>query len=461
MVSEKNQTLSTDNGVYNTIDANLKNYYSNYCKGKDNYKEYELERRRIEHIRKKNLFKTEQLLIEFETNFQSKGGKVFWACDSADVINTIDSIIKENEIERVFKTKSSIVEETNLVEHLRHKSIEVVQTDFGGFVSDESKKKSHHLVFPLIDRTKNEINEVLSENHKLKSNLTEYQLSDFTDRKIYETFMESGNAACITGANFLIADKGVVAFTENEGNILKCLTYSKVHIVVVGFDKIMASTADLFPVLSMLSVHATGQALTCFNTMIDGSKGNDESPEKTYVIIVDNGRTEILKRKRQRDALTCIHCGACANVCPVYKNSESAISNSVCRSPISLVTIPLMRGLQKHGNLVSACTLCGKCVDVCPVRIDIPKMILASRREMAEDGLCSSKEKSVEKNLVKYFASRKKLDSNRTIKNWHYKGAFVKNWGTHRELPKLAPKSFSQIWSQANPKTENDEGKLF
>lgn len=447
--------------LWNKVNANIGHFERNFDRGKKNYKELELEKKRVEYIRKKNLFKTEQLLIEFETNFQSNGGKVLWACNSDEAQKIIGNILSEHGITEVFKTKSATLNEIGLTDFLKSKKVNVVPTEFGDYVAAQTgTSASFHFQYPLIDKTKEEINGILSEKCRLKGGLNERQLSSFIDKVTYKVFMNSGAAACISGANFLISDEGGIAFTENEGNILKCLTYSKIHIVVAGFDKVLSSLNDWYSILSMLSVHTTGQALTAFNTVINGFEGNDESPEKTYVIILDNNRTEVLKHKTQRQALTCIHCGACLNVCPVYKNIGGSVYNSVYSGPIGSVLVPLMNGMQNNGHLVSACTLCGKCVEVCPVKINIPNMLLASRREIVTDDYNSGKESGIMKDLVKAFDSRKKLD-NPTLKSWRYRQNFAKLWGPHRELPKLADKSFSQYWSEANPKGEDMTGYLY
>lgn len=261
----------------------------------------------------------------------------------------------------------------------------------------------------------------------------------------------------ITGANFLIADTGSIALTENEGNIRLSTTFPKVHIALVGIEKIIPSISDLNLFWPLLATHGTGQNLTVYNSIIGGPRqeGEVDGPEKMYVILLDNGRTNVLAKEDQRQALYCIRCGACLNACPVYKNIGGHTYNTTYSGPIGSLITPHMKGMEAFKHLSYASSLCGKCTEVCPVKIDIHTMLLANRRDAVKEGHSSLTERAGWKVFSKAITKRSLVDKvGGKTKNWFLKTFFKKSWGPHRELPTVADKSFSQQWKELHePKT--------
>ncbi|HNP99252.1 MAG TPA: LUD domain-containing protein, partial [Bacteroidia bacterium] len=253
----------------------------------------------------------------------------------------------------------------------------------------------------------------------------------------------------ITGANFLIADTGGVAVTENEGNALMSVAFPKIHIAIAGIEKIIPSLTDLDLFWPLLATHGTGQNITVYNSITTGPRQAEESdgPVEMYVVLLDNGRTQLLAQQEQRQALSCIRCGACLNGCPIYKGVGGHAYGSTYSGPIGSVITPHYNGMKEFKHLSYASSLCGKCTDVCPVRIELHKLLLYNRRDSVDQHLSPGSERWV-------FSFWKSAMLNRTLlnmggsrlKNFVLKNFFRKSWGDRRELPKMAPKSFNEMW---------------
>ncbi|MBN4051337.1 lactate utilization protein, partial [bacterium AH-315-M05] len=255
----------------------------------------------------------------------------------------------------------------------------------------------------------------------------------------------------VTGANFLIADIGGIAVTENEGNVLMTTAFPKVHIAIVGIEKIIPSMRDLDLFWALLSTYGTGQKMTVYNTLFTGPKqdGEVDGPEEMYVVLLDNGRTNLLAEPDQREALNCIRCGACLNGCPVYKNIGGHTYASTYSGPIGSIITPHFKGMEEFKHLSYASSLCGKCTEVCPVKIDLHKLLLYNRRDAVKKNLVSKYE-----NWGMYFWKKAMLKRSRIekwgagLKNFILKLFYRKEWGNRRELPEIAPKSFSRLWRE-------------
>jgi L-lactate dehydrogenase complex protein LldF len=227
----------------------------------------------------------------------------------------------------------------------------------------------------------------------------------------------------------------------------------------VGIEKIIPSMADLDLFWPMLSTHGTGQNLTVYNSILSGPRQPDETdgPEEMYVILLDNGRTNLLAQKDQRQGLYCIRCGACLNACPIYKNVGGHTYNTPYSGPIGSVITPHMRGMEDFKHLSYASSLCGNCSEVCPVKIEIHKMLLLNRRDAVKEGNVTRKEKWGWSLWKKGMLTRKMMDffSGKT-KNFLLKRFFKKSWGHFREMPDVADKSFSKQWMEKDKGAEKE-----
>jgi L-lactate dehydrogenase complex protein LldF len=259
----------------------------------------------------------------------------------------------------------------------------------------------------------------------------------------------------ITGANFLLADTGSIAITENEGNARLITAFTKVHIAVAGIDAVIPSLLDLGLFSPLWSSHAYGQPSAVYNTIVNGPRQAHETdgPEEMYVVLIDNGRTDLLAEKEQRQGLYCIQCGACAQVSPVYQLIGGHTYQSVYPGPIGALITPYIRGKKDFNHLSFASPLSGKPDQVCPVNIALDKMLLLNRKDAIEQRLVPQTERKLWQGFAYFMERRRLLDFfGGKTKNFFLRNFFKKLWGKHRELPSLPQKSFSQQWREQQKK---------
>ena len=393
----------------------------------------------------------DKILPEFESNFQSRGGKVIWANDAEEANREILSIFKRANVKTVIKSKSMVTEEIHLNEFLEENHIECLESDLGEYIVQLLGQKPYHIVTPAMHLSKEDIAKLFNERFGTPIDATPEQLTQKARELLRDKYVHAD--AGITGANFIIADTGSIAISENEGNARLTTSFPKIHIAVVGIEKVIPSMADLDLFWPMLATHGTGQNLTVYNTILSGPRkpGETDGPEEMYVILLDNGRTNLLAKKDQRQGLYCIRCGACLNACPVYKNIGGHTYETTYSGPIGSVITPHTDGMKEFKHLSYASSLCGKCTEVCPVKIDIHKMLLLNRRDAVNDGMVTETERlgwagwkkaMLSRNLVDFFGGK--------MKNFALKLLFRKAWGSKREIPHIADQSFTKIWKERN-----------
>ena len=391
----------------------------------------------------------DKILPEFEANFQKRGGKVIWANDAEEANREILNILQKANAKTVVKSKSMVTEEIQINEFLEANHIESLETDLGEYIVQLLGQKPYHIVTPAMHLSKEDIAKLFNEKFGTPIDATPEQLTQKARELLREKYVRAD--AGITGANFLIADTGSIAISENEGNARLSTTFPKIHIAVVGIEKIIPSITDLDLFWPMLSTHGTGQNLTVYNTILSGPRKPDETdgPEEMYVVLLDNGRTNLLAQKEQRQALYCIRCGACLNACPVYKNIGGHTYETTYSGPIGSIISPHMNGMEEFKHLSYASSLCGKCTEVCPVKIDIHKMLLLNRRDAVKEQLITTKEKWGWAIWKKGMLNRKLTDFFKGgVKNLLLRLFFKATWGHLRVMPKVAEKSFSQQWQE-------------
>ncbi len=434
------------------INYNIGKYDSAVERGISKFSNLENSKRKAHVIKWKVMENLDKLLPEFEANFQRKGGKVIWANDAKEANEEILKIIKKAGAKSVIKSKSMVTEEIHLNEFLESHQIETLESDLGEYIVQLLGQKPYHIVTPAMHLSKEDIAKLFHEKFGTPIDATPQQLT-LKARELLREKYTSADVG-ITGGNFLIADSGSLALTENEGNARLTTTFPKIHIAVVGIEKIIPSINDLDLFWPLLSTHGTGQNLTVYNTILGGPKQENETdgPEEMYVILLDNGRTNLLAQKDQRQGLYCIRCGACLNACPVYKNIGGHTYETTYSGPIGSVITPHMQGMEDFKHLSFASSLCGKCSEVCPVKIDIHKMLLLNRRDSVVEGLVTKKEVYTWKGWKTGMMKRKMMDMlSGNWKNRILKFLFKKSYGTNREIPVVAPKSFSKQWKEEHP----------
>ena len=446
---KKAEQVAFDKVHRDKIKFNISRYDKAVEKGKKIYKDMDLARSRAGFIKYKVINDLDKYLIEFEDNFKKNGGKVIWAKDSREAVNAVLRIAKENRVKKVVKSKSMTTEEIDINEAFKKNKIESLETDLGEFIVQQAGQKPYHIVTPAMHMSKGDIAELYHEKFKTPETLTPEELTAYTRNLLRKKFVESEMG--ITGANFLIADTGSIAVTENEGNALLSMSFPKIHIAIAGIEKLIPKLEDLDLFWPLLATHGTGQNMTVYNSIISGPKkpGEKDGPEVMYVILLDNGRTHLLAQERQRQALSCIRCGACLNACPVYKNIGGHTYNTTYSGPIGSVITPYLLDQRTFKHLSFASSLCGKCTEVCPVKIPIHELLLVNRHDAVENGFYTYFDKQSIKISTKVLSSRKKLDFfDGKIKNFGARLFVEKVWGPRRDLPKFAEKSFSRQWKE-------------
>jgi L-lactate dehydrogenase complex protein LldF len=442
-------TKAFDKDHRRIINYNIGKYDVAVERGLSKFANLENSKRKAHTIKWKVIENLDKLLPEFESNFQRKGGKVIWANDAAEANKEILQIIKKVGAKTVIKSKSMATEEIHLNEFLEENQIETVESDLGEYIVQLLGQKPYHIVTPAMHLSKEDIAKLFNERFDTPIDATPEQLTQKARELLREKYTSADVG--ITGGNFLIADSGSIALTENEGNTRLTTTFPKIHIAIVGIEKVIPSINDLDLFWPILSTHGTGQNLTVYNTILGGPRQSDESdgPEEMYVILLDNGRTNLLAEKDQRQGLYCIRCGACLNACPIYKNIGGHTYDTTYSGPIGSIITPHMDGMKEFKHLSYASSLCGKCSEVCPVKIDIHKMLLLNRRDSVEQGLSARVESLGWKGWKMGMMKRKMMDMfGGKFKNLLLKKFFKKSWGNHRVLPQVAEKSFSKQWQE-------------
>ena len=447
-IFKESSALAFDEEHWQKINYSTGCFENNFAKGKENYRNLELEKQRAYTLRNKSLLNTEKLLVDFETHFTENGGKVLWARNADDALTMIFDLIRKEKANAIMRSNSTVLDEIELNGFLERKNIRVVETEVGRFVLQKGQQKSYHPLSPSIHLSKEENNAILTSNFKLKPDSSVKQMVNFVR---HEVGVETKDVSiCVTGANFLLSDTGGVVLTENEGNILKSTSLAKIHIVVAGIAKVIPNMDDLSVLLPLLSLHSNGQSMSACNSITFGPSTTGNGPEQMYVILLDNNRSQLLAHETQRKVMSCIHCGACISVCPVYKNIGGYSYGTKHIGPVGTVMAPLMEGLEDFNYLNSACSLCGKCVDICPVKIPLDDLIIENRHLAIMEKTGSTKYESLVKAMIWHCKTRKKMDGPLFFKKLEMKRLLGPLWGEERPMPEFAAKSFSQQWRERN-----------
>jgi L-lactate dehydrogenase complex protein LldF len=448
---EKSSQKSFDIPHRSIINNNIGKYDNAVERGLSRLDHIEFAKKKSHSIKWKVMENLDKYLPEFESNFQKNGGKVIWANNVDDANKEILKIISRNNAKTVIKSKSMVTEEIHLNEFLEANGIESLESDLGEYIVQLLDQKPYHIVTPAMHLSKEDIAKLFNEKFGTPVDATPQQLTLKARELLRDKYLSADIG--ITGANFLIADTGSIAITENEGNARLSTTFPKIHIAIVGIEKVIPSIADLDLFWPMLSTHGTGQNLTVYNSILSGPKKSTETdgPEEMYVILLDNGRTELLAQKEQRQGLYCIRCGACLNGCPIYKNIGGHTYDTTYSGPIGSIITPHLKGMKDFKHLSAASSLCGKCSEVCPVKIDIHKMLLLNRRDAADLNLNGKAEGWGWYFWKKGMLSRGLMDwFNGNMKNKILKKFFSKMWGENRVLPKVEKESFSKQYKKNN-----------
>jgi L-lactate dehydrogenase complex protein LldF len=325
-----------------------------------------------------------------EARLAANGVRVHWASTAESACEAVHSILKARGATRLVKAKTMVSEEIELDAYLRDRGIESLETDLGEFIVQMDHDHPSHIIKPIIHKTRRQIAELFERNGLGAYNDEPGVITQRARRFLRHKYL--GADAGLTGANFVVAESGRLVVVTNEGNSRFCLAATRCHIALVGIEKILPNDRDLALFLNLLARSATAQQLTVYNEFILGPRGagQPDGPDEVHVVFVDNGRTDVLASDC-REILRCIRCGACLNVCPVYRQAGGHAYRSVYPGPVGAVLSPLLLGkaFPEKADLPKASSLCGACNEVCPVDIPIPDLLLRLRDKAHAEGIPS------------------------------------------------------------------------
>jgi len=434
------------------INFNIARYNAVVPIGKQQFTQLESAREKAKNTKWRAIETLDKQLESFETAITQRGAKVLWAETTEDALDEVLKICVAKNCSTIVKSKSMVTEEIHLNKFLQKNNIESIETDLGEYIQQLDGEAPYHIVTPAMHKSKEDVAKLFEEKLGTASGLTPTQLTQVAREKLREKYTQAEIG--ITGANFIIADIGGIALTENEGNGRLSCAWPKTHIVIVGIEKVIPSLTDLGLFWPLLATYGTGQTITVYNSIITGPRQNWESdgPEEMYIILLDNGRTDILANPKARESLYCIRCGACLNACPVYKNIGGHTYDTTYSGPIGSVITPHLKEMNDWKHLSYASSLCGNCTEVCAVKINLHELLLENRKEAVDEKHSSLGERIAWKLWKKAMLNRKLMNvANGKIKSLVVNG-LVEGWKKNRSNLHFPQQSFNQQWQQQKKK---------
>jgi L-lactate dehydrogenase complex protein LldF len=431
----------------------LGGYYESRDLQKARYRDWEQARDAASLAKWSAVNRLDELLPRFVAAFEANGGRVHWARDAAEARTIILDLLKDAAARAVIKSKCMTSEEIHLNAALEADGYGVVESDLGEFIQQLRGEPPYHFVFPCMHVRRDEISDLFTKHLGSAPTDSPEELTMIARRHMRRLYVEADVG--ITGANFLVAETGQISITENEGNARLTAALPKLHIAISGIEKVVERLDDLAVLLPMLATAGAGQPMTCYNTLYAGPKqaGECDGPEEMHLVLLDNARTAILADPEQRDSLHCIRCGACLNVCPIFKNVGGFTYGTTYQGPIGSVITPHLRGLADWNHLSGASSLCGACTDACPVRIDIHHHLLHNRRNAARTA--PTKLERLGHRLFAFVARRPWLFATggavfrRTLGLMkRLRPPLLRDWLATRDLPAAPTRSFRDQWSR-------------
>lgn len=402
------------------------------------------------------------MLVE---NVERAGGVVHWAPTAEDARAIVRDIARNNGVKKIIKSKSMVTEELHLNADLEKAGLEVVETDLGEFIAQLDQDVPSHIIVPVLHKTRQDIGQLFQDKLRVDYTDDPPTLAGIARRTLRQMFLEADMG--ISGVNMAVASTGTLTIVTNEGNGRMTTSMPRIHVAMMGIERIVPTPADLTLVLQLLGRSATGQKLTVYTSFMTGPRRSEDSdgPEQLHLVLVDNGRSRILQTDLA-EILTCIRCGACLNTCPVYRSIGGHAYGHTYPGPMGSVLSPLFGGLAAYGDLAHASSLCGACREICPVRIDLPELLLRLRNDTVEAGQAPG-----------WLKIGIRLYSQAVTRPWLYKlGAKMVSkalklvardgwvqrmpgplsaWTGRRDFPALASESFQERWAQRRRQKQN------
>ena len=408
-----------------------------------------------EAIRAHTMANLDRYLSAFADAAETRGTRLHFAATAGEAVAQISRIVADAGGGPVVKTKSMLTEEIGLTPALQEHGVEVVETDLGEYIVQLAGEPPSHITAPAVHRTRAEVAQIIGRHHGRRLPDQPEKLTAFVREVLRPTFLQA--RVGITGVNFAVADTGSLVLVTNEGNGRLTTALPGVHVAVLGLERLVPTHRELGVLLPMLVASAVGRAVTTYVTFVNGPRlpGEADGPEELHVVVLDNGRTEVLAGEF-RSVLHCIRCGACQNVCPVYRQVGGHAYGAVYGGPIGAVLTPLLVGFEKAGDLPHASSLCGACTDVCPVKIPLHEQLLALRREVARTQQPTG-ERAVARAWAASWRGRRRFGAFIRISRLGQR-LFVRRgrlrrapfplsrWTTDRDLPAVARRTFREWW---------------
>jgi L-lactate dehydrogenase complex protein LldF len=420
-------------------------------------------------IKERTLRHLDSYLIQLEVAVQAAGGQVHWARDAIEANQIVARIVLGHGADEVIKVKSLTTDEIRLNEALRKLGVHAIETDLAELIIQLAGEHSSHILVPAIHKNRAEIRELFMRT------LGVAELSDepaalaavarhYLRRKFLST------RVAISGANFAVAETGTIAVVESEGNGRMCLTLPQVLISIVGIEKLIPTWQDFEVFLQLLPRSSTGERMNPYTSFWSGVRAGD-GPQEFHLVLLDNGRSNVLADEIGRQTLNCIRCSACLNICPVYERTGGHAYGSVYPGPIGAILTPQLAGVEQAGSLPFASSLCGACYDVCPVKINIPEVLVHLRAKVVQhkqtaEGIKGKldPEALAMRLLSRIFASPARYEQAQKLARlgqlpFARKGIIeqlpppLNAWTTTRDLPAVPQQSFREWWREREQKT--------
>jgi L-lactate dehydrogenase complex protein LldF len=418
--------------------------------------EWEQLRETAARIKDEALASLDQQLEQLEQSVTAAGGHVHWARDAAEACALTGNLIEARGATEAIKMKSLTTDEIGLDQALERRGIAAWETDLAEMIIQLGHDRPSHIVVPAIHLSRGEIRDLFARTFDLPGLSDDpVELTAVARRVLRERFMRA--QVGITGVNFAVAETGTIALVESEGNGRMCTTLPRTLISIMGIEKVLPRLSDLAVMLRLLARSAVGARMSSYVTLFTGVHDSD-GPEEFHLILLDNGRTRALADPVGREALRCIRCGACLNVCPVYEHVGGHAYDAPYPGPIGSIISPQLAGMREHQSLPFASSLCGACAEVCPVRIDIPKLLVHLRGRIVTETTTEPLGERMAMGLLlrvlsdrhRYQAAQRALRLGRAPLRSRLARALpgpVGGWTSVRELPEIPERTFRQWWS--------------
>lgn len=396
----------------------------------------------------------DRYLEQAEASLQRNGARVHWAETATDALAALARVVREHEVATAIKGKSMLTEELRVNEYLEGLGVHVREADLGEYIVQLRGEPPTHIVGPAIHLSLDDCRRLFHERLGTPLDGDAETLAKAARAALRQEFLSADLG--ITGANFLAADTGTIALIENEGNIRLSSSLPRVHVAFVGIEKLLPRLEDVAGFVQLTTRASTGQPIGNYVSLIQGPRreGEPDGPDELHVILVDNGRTRLLADDAAWEALRCVRCGACLNICPVYRQTGGHAYGFTYSGPIGAILAPAFLGLEEAMPLPYASSLCGACADVCPVRIPIPELLVHWRERAVEAGLAPAAEGAALGAFTLAARHRALFDLGGTLLRatpWRLAGRVLpvlSGWVQEREPPRPSPRSFLAIWRE-------------